>query len=157
MASALTVAPVIRQAGKADVSAMIAIATAAYVIYVPRIGKEPAPMLADFAIHVARGEAYVLEDNGEVVAYIVTFEKDGGQFIENVAVRPSRHGQGHGKCLLGFAEDQARQGNRPRLFLYTNALMTENLDFYPRLGYVETHRIQENGFDRVYFEKDLRA
>ena len=35
--------------------------------------------------------------------------------------------------------------------------MTENLDFYPRLGYLETHRISEDGFDRVYFEKDLSA
>ncbi len=150
-------ASVIRDAGKRDVSAMIAIATAAYVVYVPRIGKEPAPMIADFASHVARGEAYVLEDKGEVVAYLITFEKDGGQFIENVAVRPSRHGQGHGKRLLSFAEDQAHQHNLSRLFLYTNAMMTENLDFYLRLGYVETHRMEEDGFDRVYFEKDLRA
>jgi hypothetical protein len=33
--------------------------------------------------------------------------------------------------------------------------MTENLDFYPRLGYLETQRVHEDGFDRVYFEKVL--
>ena len=147
----------VRPAKKSDVSAMIAIATAAYVIYVERIGKEPAPMVADFAGHVASREAFVLEDQGEVVAYIVTFPKDGRQFIENVAVRPSRQGQGHGYRLLAFAEDQARRHGFRQLFLYTNAKMTENLDFYPRLGYLETHRISEDGFDRVYFEKDLSA
>jgi GNAT superfamily N-acetyltransferase len=147
----------IRPAEAGDVSAMIAIATAAYVIYIERIGREPAPMIADFARHAARNEAYVLEDAGEVVAYIVTFEKDGGQFIENVAVRPSRQGSGHGRGLMEFAEEQARRQGRKRLFLYTNAKMTENLDMYPRLGYVETHRIHEDGFDRVYFEKELPA
>lgn len=147
----------IRPAEAGDVSAMIAIATAAYVIYIERIGREPAPMAADFARHAARNEAHVLEDAGEVVAYIVTFEKDGGQFIENVAVRPSRQGSGHGRKLMAFAEAEARAHGCKRLFLYTNAKMTENLDYYPRLGYVETHRIHEDGFDRVYFEKELPA
>ena len=150
-------APAIRPAASGDVASMIAIAAAAYVIYVERIGREPAPMVADFAAHVADGEAYVLEDGGEVVAYIVTFEKDGGQFIENVAVRPSRQGAGHGKRLLDFAEAEAGRAGRSRLFLYTNLKMTENLDYYPRLGYVETHRVHEDGFDRVYFEKVLSA
>jgi len=149
--------PRIRPAETGDVSAMIAIATAAYVIYIQRIGREPAPMIADFAAHVSAHEGYVLEDGGEVVGYIVTFEKDGRQFIENVAVRPSRQGSGHGRKLLQFAEEQARTQGRKRLFLYTNAKMTENLDTYPRLGYLETHRIHEDGFDRVYFEKELPA
>lgn len=149
--------PRIRPAATGDVSAMIAIATAAYVIYIERIGREPAPMIADFAQHVSAHEGYVLEDGGEVVGYIVTFEKDGRQFIENVAVRPSRQGLGHGRKLLQFAEEQARKHGRNRLFLYTNAKMTENLDTYPRLGYLETHRIHEDGFDRVYFEKELPA
>jgi hypothetical protein len=26
---------------------------------------------------------------------------------------------------------------------------------YPRLGYIETHRAQEKGYDRVYFSKQL--
>ena len=149
--------PAVRLATRDDVASMIAIAAAAYVIYIERIGREPAPMVADFAAHVAAGEAYVLEDGGEVVAYLITFEKDGGQFIENVAVRPSRQGGGHGMRLLDFAEAAARRAGLGRLFLYTNLMMTENLDFYPRLGYLETHRIHEDGFDRVYFEKVLAS
>ena len=39
--------------------------------------------------------------------------------------------------------------------LYTNAKMTRNLDWYVKLGFVETRRIREDGFDRVYFEKTL--
>ena len=33
--------------------------------------------------------------------------------------------------------------------------MTENLVLYPRLGYVEVDRCVDNGYDRVYFTKDV--
>jgi hypothetical protein len=33
--------------------------------------------------------------------------------------------------------------------------MTENLSIYPRLGYVEVARRSEDGFNRVFFEKQL--
>lgn len=145
----------IRPAGSGDVSSLTAIATAAYAPYIERIGREPAPMVADFAMHVERGEVWVLEDAAEVVAYLVTFRKAAAQFIENVAVRPSRHGQGHGKALMAYAEFLAREQGLDRMELYTNEKMTENLAFYPRLGYVETRRILEDGFERVYFEKRL--
>jgi hypothetical protein len=31
--------------------------------------------------------------------------------------------------------------------------MTENQAYYPRHGYVETHRGNDQGFDRVFFRK----
>jgi hypothetical protein len=33
--------------------------------------------------------------------------------------------------------------------------MTENLDYYPRRGYHETHRAEEDGFRRVFFRKAI--
>jgi hypothetical protein len=39
--------------------------------------------------------------------------------------------------------------------LYTNAAMTENLSMYAHLGFVETHRAVEKGFDRVYLRWPL--
>lgn len=35
--------------------------------------------------------------------------------------------------------------------------MTENLDYYPRRGYRETHRGEQDGYQRVYFTKTLTA
>jgi hypothetical protein len=35
--------------------------------------------------------------------------------------------------------------------------MIENLAYYPRRGYVETHRTQIHGFQRVHFRKLLRT
>ena len=112
-------------------------------------------MVADFDCHVAHGEAHVLETDGTVAGYIVTFAKQGAQFVENVALAPSFQGRGLGRQLLAFADDEARRQGFKRVFLYTNAKMTENLEFYPRLGYVETHRVHEDGFDRVYMTKEL--
>jgi ribosomal protein S18 acetylase RimI-like enzyme len=39
--------------------------------------------------------------------------------------------------------------------LYTNASMTENIALYRKIGYVETARVNEKGFDRVYMTKRL--
>jgi hypothetical protein len=33
--------------------------------------------------------------------------------------------------------------------------MTENLEMYPKLGYRESRRMLEKGYQRVYFEKPL--
>ena len=35
--------------------------------------------------------------------------------------------------------------------------MTENLRYYPRHGYIETHRGQQDGYDRVFFRKPVRT
>jgi hypothetical protein len=33
--------------------------------------------------------------------------------------------------------------------------MTENLVYYPKHGYAETHRAEQDGFRRVFFRKRL--
>ena len=55
---------------------------------------------------------------------------------------------------LMHAEQQARCDTR-RCRCTANAAMTENLTLYPRIGYVEVARRSEDGFERVYFTKDL--
>ena len=125
----------------------------AYALYIPRMGKEPAPMLADYGALIASGQVYVLEENGEAVALIVIYPKDDALFIENIAVDPVAQGKGHGRALLAFAEAEARRLGLKALRLYTNAAMTENLAFYPGRGFRETERREEDGYKRVFFEK----
>src|SRR5215470_13433390 len=52
---------VIRRATEDDVARIVEIARAAYIKYVPRMGREPPPMLADFAAEVAAGRVVVIE------------------------------------------------------------------------------------------------
>jgi len=143
----------IRVAELDDVAAMAAIAEEAYARYIERVGCRPAPMDADFAAHGGRHEAYVMQDRHGIGGFIVTFPKIGGQFVENVAVATVRRGAGLGLKLCHFAELEARRRKLPKVFLYTNVNMTENLMYYDRLGYTETHRVTEDGFERVYMEK----
>jgi ribosomal protein S18 acetylase RimI-like enzyme len=125
----------------------------AYALYIPRMGKEPAPMLADYGALIAAGEVHVLEEGGETVALIVIYPKGDALFIENIAVDPVAQGKGHGRALLEFAEREARRLGLKALRLYTNAAMTENLAFYPGRGFRETERREEDGYKRVFFEK----
>jgi GNAT superfamily N-acetyltransferase len=75
--------------------------------------------------------------------------------VENVAVRPAAQGQGIGGRLLALAEQHARGLGLSEIRLYTNEAMTENLAYYPRRGYTETHRADQDGFRRVFFRKPL--
>ncbi len=145
----------VRPASGDDVAAIDACAKAAYAKYMPRMDREPAPMVADFAAHVAAGEVHVVTVGGAVAGYIVIMARPDCLFVDNVAVQPDRQGQGLGLRLMAFAEETARRSNLPRLRLYTNLAMSENLDFYGHLGFTETGRRREAGFDRVYMVKAL--
>ena len=146
---------ILRRATPDDVAAIGACAEAAYEKYVPRMGRKPAPMVADFAGHVAAGEAFVLMLGDVLAGYIVMMPRADCVFVENVAVDPERQGQGLGDRLMGLAEEEARRHGLPEVSLYSNVKMFENFGFYGRLGFVETERLHEDGFDRVYMMKRL--
>jgi predicted N-acetyltransferase YhbS len=147
----------LRPATSADVAAIRAVAKRAYIKYVPRIGRVPAPMAADFLAHVQAGQADVAELDGVVMGYLIAFPRDEDYFVENVAVDPAGAGKGMGKTLMALAEDHARQAGLGKVVLYTNHRMHENFPFYAALGYRTTGLVIEAGFRRVYFEKDLVA
>lgn len=146
----------IRQAGSGDESGVRDCAVAAYQPYVAAIGRRPAPMEADFAALIAAGQVHVAADrSGRVLGFIVFYSASDGMLLENVAVAPEAAGQGIGARLIAFCEAEARRIGAAAVRLYTNAKMVENLSIYPHLGYAQTGRVHEDGFDRVYFEKRL--
>ena len=148
----------VRPAAGADVPVLREIAVAAYEQYVPLIGRAPAPMTADYAAAVQCGQAWVAAGaDGGVQGFIVLIPRPGFLLLDNVAVRPAAQGSGLGARLLAFAEEQARGLGLAEIRLYTNEAMTANLAYYPRHGYTETHRAQEDGFRRVFFRKQLGA
>lgn len=145
----------IRIACARDAPRIQAIARAAYAKYVARIGREPAPMSADYATSVTAGRAIVIESDGAVVGYLIGWPESDAFFVENLAVDPVRQGEGFGHALLQYAIERARQLNLPALRLYTNAAMTENLALYRHLGFVEMHRTTEAGLERVHLRLPL--
>ncbi len=146
----------IRIARPQDENAVRLCAEDAYAQYIPAIGKKPAPMIADFSAQIARGEIFVIESSAsEIDGFIVFFPRNGVMFLENLAVCPRAAGTGLGKTLIKFCETEAIKMGLDTVELYTNEQMIENLSLYPHLGYTETERRTENGFNRVYFRKLL--
>ena len=152
-----------------DLSNIVALVRAAYSPYVERIGREPAPMGADYGAAIASGHVVVARrvsgrtppvtgssaTQGEVLGLIVTEAFADHLLIENIAVSPEAQGFRVGGILLEHAYAEARSLGLPEVRLYTNAKMTENLNYYPRRGFVEVERRHESGFDRVYFARSV--
>jgi GNAT superfamily N-acetyltransferase len=140
-----------------DVPAIEALVRAAYAPYVERIGREPAPMSADYSASVRAGRVLLARHGTQLLGALVTDPRPDCLLIENVAVEPRAQGLGIGGRLLdqAEAEAEAKALGLPELRLYTNAMMTENLSYYPRRGYREVGRRVEDGFDRVYFLRML--
>lgn len=141
-----------------DLKAIKSCAEAAYQIYVHRIGRKPAPMIADFVEAITKQIIFVarLEHaQSNIVGFVVFYERGDHMHLENIAVDPQAQGNGVGHALISFVEQSAETGGCKAVELYTNEKMTENLTLYPKLGYEEIERRQEDGFNRVYFRKEI--
>jgi ribosomal protein S18 acetylase RimI-like enzyme len=147
--------PSIRKATAEDTARIGVIARAAYAKFVPRIGREPAPMVADFAAEVAAGRVVVIATAEAVDGYMIAWPEADAYFIDNIAIDPARQGGGLGRQLMDHAVGEAKRRRLSAIRLYTNAAMTENLSMYAHMGFVETHRAVEKGFDRVYLRWTL--
>lgn len=145
----------IRPALPGDVPAIRDVVHDAYAHYVPRLGRQPGPMLDEYAAQVAAGHAWVLEDAGRIDGVAVLEPAGDALLLENVAVRRVAQGRGHGRALIAFAEAETLRRGLGVLRLYTNALMQENQVLYRRLGFIETGRTHEAGHYRVYMAKAL--
>jgi ribosomal protein S18 acetylase RimI-like enzyme len=143
----------IRPAEGRDVPAVAGCVRASYAKYVERIGKEPAPMRQDHAAEIEAGGTYVLVEGEELVGTIQARTEGDHLFVGNVAVRPDRQGEGFGRALMAFAEGRAAREGLAEVRLYTNEKMWENLAFYGRLGFEETHRKLDGGYRRVFLRK----
>ena len=145
----------IRQAEPEDQEALVQCVQAAYSKYIERIGKKPAPLLADYTVLIAQGMVSVLADEDGIRGVLVMMPGDHVMFVENIAVDPQFQGQGLGRTLMALAEQQAEKEQLDEIRLYTNELMTENLLFYHRLGFEEEGRYVQDGYRRVFLRKRL--
>jgi len=147
---------VVRLARPEDRPAVEAIVQAAYAPYVPRIGREPGPMLDDYAARIRARQVHVLEREGVIQGILVLIPQERSMLLDNIAVSPGAQGEGHGRTLLRFAEQAAIDAGYESIRLYTNEAMVENIALYSRIGFVETHRIEEKGLRRIYMLKPLQ-
>ncbi|GKU06514.1 acetyltransferase protein [Fusarium langsethiae] len=143
-----------------DIPYIQSIVHVAYEKYIPRMNKPPAPMMTDYGslLTSPNHSVFVLQPiDKEIVGALILYHAanvDEVQ-IDNVVVTSKAQGHGYGRVLMRYAEDFAKCHRRNALILYTNVVMVENLALYPKMGFVETERRTEEGFERVYFRKEL--
>jgi len=98
-----------RRAGPADASALLTLARAAFAVYQPRIGREPAPMAADYVRAVAQDDVWVADDGGALLGMLVLRRGEEDLLLDTVAVLPTAQGRGIGRALLRLAERRAAE------------------------------------------------
>jgi len=125
----------LRRAQATDAAAIRDLTRDAYAKWVPVIGREPRPMVADYDAAVLEHRFDLLYVDGVLSALIETVDEADQLLIENVAVAPPYQGRGLGRRLLAHAEEMAASLGYGRIRLYTNKRFAENVRLYGRIGY----------------------
>ena len=149
------VEPHIRRATTVDVPRIAEIVERAYRRYIRRMGRPPGPMLDDYSARVSEGSVWVIEEDAIIVGILVLLPKRDHLLLDNIAVAPARQGLGLGRRLLAFAEAEAMRRGYSEIRLYTHETMTENQRLYAAIGYEETGRGTDDGYERVFMRKKL--
>ena len=95
--------------------------------------------------------------NGEPVGTCLLVESeiepnhDVSPWLAGLFVVPEYRGKGVGAALVRAIEDQARQRELSRVYLYT----THAVGFYKRLGWKVMDRTNWQGFDTALMVRDL--
>lgn len=76
--------------------------------------------------------------------------------VNNLVVGPSAQGRGYGRMLMEFADSMAREQGPTTISPFTNEKMHGNIALYSKMGFMETGRKAEHGYNRVLFSKILQ-
>jgi GNAT superfamily N-acetyltransferase len=125
----------LRRAGRADAAAVRELTREAYAKWVPLIGREPKPMVADYVEAVERHLIDMLYLDGELAGLVEIIPEPDHALIENLAVAPAFQGHGLGQHLLAHAEALAASLGHDEIRLYTNKRFAANVAFYLKRGY----------------------
>ncbi len=146
---------VVETAKAEDVPAIKPMIDAAYSKYIERFGKLPAAMTADYDKLVETQSLYVLRVGSNVIGSVLLSRDDDSIKVNNLVVEPSAQGRGYGRVLMDHAEGMARAQGLAAVTLFTNERMHENIALYTKIGFTETGRKTEDGFNRVFFRKSV--
>ncbi|WP_443644894.1 GNAT family N-acetyltransferase [Candidatus Ponderosibacter sp. Uisw_141_02] len=86
-----------------DAPNLVRLVHEAYRHYIARIGRPPAPMLADFTRHITDDTVFIAT-NDMICGYVVLCHDLVCWRLDNIAVAPSNQGQGIGAALIRHSE-----------------------------------------------------
>ena len=92
---------------------------------------------ASVAAHLAAGGGAVACAAGHIIGSILWEPKDGGLYLERLAVDPAWRGRGIAGALVAEVEAAARQARAARVHLGTRLVLTANRRLFAACGFVE--------------------
>lgn len=147
----------IRLACESDVPFLEGCTASAYSECVSALGHDLEQMTVDYIDLIDRRHIWVLEARMHPVALLVLKYEVGHLLIGNIAVLPKHQCHGHGRSLMQFADKEARRQHYHRIRLYMHEYMKPGLQWYHKLGYVETRREYVKGSAVLFMEKVVHA
>jgi len=145
----------IRRAEVSDADQVRTLTRASYAKWIPVIGREPLPMVADYERAVRDHIVDLMLVGTELAGLVETVNEGDHLLIENVAISPAFQRKGYGGLLVAHAEQVARSLQLPELRLYTNAQFAGNVDFYRRHGFAVDREEPFKGGITVYMSKRI--
>ena len=94
-----------------DAPYLVRLADEAYRHYIARIGRPPAPMLADFTRHITDDTVFIAIKD-VICGYVVLCHDLVCWRLDNIAVAPSNQGQGIGAALIRHSESFMTKGRQ---------------------------------------------
>ena len=146
----------IRHAKLSDLHQVRYLAQVSFAPYATSMGRQPAPISADFRDLAEDGKLFVFMIENAVRGFIIFHINGPDVHVEAMAVASKFRRQGIGRSLLDYADKEGLKNGCRRVVLYTNVLMFENIAYYLGKGFLETDRREEEGHDKVYFERYLK-
>ena len=112
------------------------------------------------AAHLAAGGGAVACAGGKIVGSVMWEPKDGGLYLQRLAVEPGWRGRGIARALIAATEAAARRAGQPRLYLGIRLVLTANRRLFASCGFVEVALHAHPGYaapTSVEMEKRLEA
>ena len=130
----------IRPARAADLPALQGVERAAgapfRVLGMHAVADDEPPPLEHLAEYQRADRAWVAEERGQVVGYLLVDVLAGAAHVEQVSVDPAHARRGIGRALIGTAERWAREHGLSSMTLTSFEHVPWNAPYYARLGFV---------------------
>jgi ribosomal protein S18 acetylase RimI-like enzyme len=119
------------------VAALIRVAFAAQPVLTDPPPSALRETAATVAAHLAAGGGAVACAAGKIVGSVMWGPKDGGLYLQRLAVEPAWRGRGIARALIAATEAAARRAGQPRLHLGTRLALTASRRLFASCGFVE--------------------
>jgi RimJ/RimL family protein N-acetyltransferase/ribosomal protein S18 acetylase RimI-like enzyme len=128
----------LRRATLADLDAIAALQTAAYVPNEVIIQRPSLPRIADFSAMIHTHEFWLAFGEADLAAVLILDPAEHFS-IWSIAVAPAGQARGLGNGLMAFAELRAAELGYREVRLFTNEKLTRQINWYTSLGFQKTH------------------